>query len=384
MTAAPAAERRRADVGLGLGLLVILIVGSIDLVTPPRSFPLTSVLLGPLLASALAPVRRVVVVGITSVIAAFVLVTFERLPSTEGWTRIGLVTAAAVGSMLVAQVRTRHERDLAKADRVAGLTTALQQRLLPNLLSTSAVDVRAVYRPSTEDLMLAGDFVDVVPFPSAGPEAVAFCVGDVTGHDPAAAGLGAALRASWRTLALSGGDPADWLRTLDGFMRSEATDEKLATLCVGVLDPGTRRLLVANAGHPRPVMLTSTAAIVDIEIGPPLGLPADLKPEWQTDAVGLDSEFGLVLYTDGLVEGRRAPGSEHRYGEESLTAWLNEAIPAHCIEESHLERLVRDVEAANGGRLHDDVAIVVLAGRCVRPGAVETEGTPATEVSGRS
>jgi serine phosphatase RsbU (regulator of sigma subunit) len=250
-----------------------------------------------------------------------------------------------------------------RADRVAALSHELQRGLLPTLHSSASVEVRAVYRPSSEDLVLAGDFIDVITFDHTGPGAVAFCVGDVTGHDAAAAGLGAALRAAWRTLALSGGDPAAWLHQLDRFLRSEVADEKLATVCVGVLDPATRRLLVASAGHPRPVLLSESAQVLDLEAGPPLGLPAGLDADWQTTAIGLDVEFGLVLYTDGLVEGRRAPGSDYRYGEESLTAWLDATMPAHRIDEEQLGRLIVDIEAANGHPLVDDVAVVVLAGR---------------------
>lgn len=366
---APAPSRRadpgfrRDDAGFLLGMLVVLVATVLDIVMPARPFPLTTVLLGPLLAASVAGPRRVAVVGTTSSVAAAWLASYEHLSGVEGWSRVALVVVAAIASVAVAHLRSTHERALVRADRVAALSHELQRGLLPTLHASPDIEVRAVYRPSSEELVLAGDFIDVVAFPHAGPGAVAFCVGDVTGHDAAAAGLGAALRAAWRTLALHGGDPATWLHQLDRFVRSEVTDEKLATACVGVLDPANRRLLVASAGHPRPVLLSDHAEAIDLEAGPPLGLPEGLGTGWETTAVGLDTDFGLVIYTDGLVEGRRAPGSDYRYGEESLTAWLDATMPAHRIDEARLERLIADIQAANGEPLVDDVAVVVLAGR---------------------
>ncbi len=75
----------------------------------------------------------------------------------------------------------------------------------------------------------------------------------------------------------------------------------------------------------------------------------------------LDRDAALFLYTDGLVEGRRAPGSPHRYGEESLAAWLSAAGTPNRLSCADLDRLLLDVRSANGGTLPDDVTVVVLS-----------------------
>ena len=361
----PAAQLRRhlaPSPGAALGLLVVGGVTVADVLVGGRSVPLTAVLLGPLTAGALTAPAGVVAVGAAAVGAAAGLALHEGLAGVEAWARVLLVLAAAAGSVAFAAVRTRHERALEQAGRAARLSEALQQGLLPTLYGTADVAVRAVYRPSAHDLFLGGDFIDVVPAPYAGEGAVAFCVGDVTGHDAAAASLGASLRAAWRGLALTGGDPASWLRSLDEMVRLEAReDDKLATVLVGILEPARRRVQVASAGHPRPVLLSDRATLVDVEAGPPLGLPSGLGGDWDGDVLGLGTRFSLVLYTDGLVEGRRAPGSSSRYGEESLAAWLDSETVDGQVGDGALDRLLCDVEAANGGPLHDDVAMVVLS-----------------------
>lgn len=360
-----------------LGLLTVMVITVSDALVGGRSIPLTSVLLGPLLASAAAPLAGVALVAGTALSAAITLTLLEGLHGAEAWTRVLMVLLAGLASCLVAHVRTRNELALAQADRVAGLSHALQQGLLPALRDTAPVQVRAVYRPTQRDLVVGGDFVDVVPARYASEGAVAFCVGDVTGHDAAAASLGASLRAGWRTLALTGGDPAGWLSSLDELVRSqEASEEdRLATVCVGVLEPALRRLTLASAGHPPPIMLGGSATTVEVEAGPPLGIPAGLGPGWQSAVVGLDPEFSLIVYTDGLVEGRRAPGSPTRYGAEGLAAWLDAESRGGHLDDEALDRLLADVEAANDGPLNDDVALVVLADR---PASTDDRGVPGT------
>jgi serine phosphatase RsbU (regulator of sigma subunit) len=357
----------RSAIAVVFGLAVIATVAALDAVVDGRAIPLTAVLLGPLLASAVAGPALVAAVAAVAVVCAQLMAVHDGLTGVEGWARVVLVGVAGLASCLVALLRQRHERALARADQVATLSTTLQQGLLPKLRGSGAVKVSALYRPTGRDLVLGGDFVDVVAVRYASEGAVAFCVGDVTGHDAAAASLGASLRAGWRALALHGGDPADWLRGLHDLVEHEQRDdEKLATVCVGLLEPARRLLLVASAGHPRPVLLGQKAVTLDLDAGPPLGLPADLRPAWQTEAVALDRDFSLVIYTDGLVEGRRAPGSASRYGEESLEAWLGAETVNGRIAASALDRLVADVEAANGGALADDVALVVLSGSAAR------------------
>lgn len=349
-----------------LGILVVLVVTTADALVGGRSIPLTGVLLGPLLASATATTRGVALVAAVALGAALTLTVLEGLHGAEAWTRVALVLIAGMGSCLVAHIRTRKESELAQADRVAGLSHALQQGLIPALRDTEAVEVRALYRPTQHDLVVGGDFLDVVPAPYVGDHAVAFCMGDVTGHDARAASLGASLRAGWRALALAGGDPATWLAGLDELVRSQEISEeedRLATVCVGVLEPTIGRLTVASAGHPRPLLLGGTATSIELEAGPPLGIPAGLGGGWSNLAVPLPDAFSVVVYTDGLIEGRRSPGSSARYGEESLTAWLEAEVVDGRIDDSALDRLLAEVEAANGGPLADDVALVVLADR---------------------
>ncbi len=70
----------------------------------------------------------------------------------------------------------------------------------------------------------------------------------------------------------------------------------------------------------------------------------------------------LVLFTDGLFEGRTGPGSE-RLGEEGLLAMARElaARPAAAFVDGLIERI--ETATAPYGGLADDVAVVHLRWR---------------------
>jgi serine phosphatase RsbU (regulator of sigma subunit) len=114
---------------------------------------------------------------------------------------------------------------------------------------------------------------------------------------------------------------------------------------------------VALAGHPAPLVAAGRVAPVQATPGPPLGvLP---EPSWYETTVELPERFSLVLYTDGLVEGRVQPGSGRRFGIERLCS----ALERHegNLDDAALDAVLAEAQQANGGQLVDDVAIMVVA-----------------------
>jgi serine phosphatase RsbU (regulator of sigma subunit) len=72
----------------------------------------------------------------------------------------------------------------------------------------------------------------------------------------------------------------------------------------------------------------------------------------------LAAEGGLLLYTDGLIEGR-TPG-RRLLGTEGLRE-LVAAGATVSDPDRFLEGLIHEVHARNGGELGDDIACLVLA-----------------------
>jgi serine phosphatase RsbU (regulator of sigma subunit) len=193
----------------------------------------------------------------------------------------------------------------------------LERGLLPSplLLDNPGVEIVARYRPTRTDALLCGDFYDVVQTPD---RVVHVLIGDVAGHGPDEAALGAALRIAWRALTFAGVLGAELMRQLERILHAERTGTGIfATVLSLEISPDSPRVTAIRAGHPG--MLRQAAGTVEwIEpaAGPALGLNAD---DWPQQELELPVGQGLLLLTDGLFEGYCGTGNE-RLGEDGLLA----------------------------------------------------------------
>jgi serine phosphatase RsbU (regulator of sigma subunit) len=236
----------------------------------------------------------------------------------------------------------------------------LERGLLPTpLLHTDMIEVVARYRPGNEQSLLGGDFYDVVETPDGTVHAV---IGDVAGHGPAEAATGVCLRVAWRSLVLAGTPAPSLIELLEQMLVAEREGERVfATLTCLAFPPDRRLVRVLRAGHPG--LLLRVAGRVDLiegKVGPALGLVPGHG--WREEDLPLPAGASLVLFTDGLFEGRVGPGSE-RLGEDGLLGVARElaALPP----DRFTDRLIERIEAASApyGGLADDVAVVHLGWR---------------------
>ena len=79
----------------------------------------------------------------------------------------------------------------------------------------------------------------------------------------------------------------------------------------------------------------------------------------------LGDRWSLLLYTDGLIEGRIARGP-YRLGTEGLMGLMRDALGAPPFDPGRVERrraagrLIDQVRNLNSGDLDDDIAILAL------------------------
>lgn len=193
----------------------------------------------------------------------------------------------------------------------------LERGLLPSplLLDNPGIDIVARYRPSREDALLCGDFYDVVQTPD---RIVHVLIGDVAGHGPHEAALGAALRIAFRALTFAGVYGVDLMRQLERLLHSERPGTGIfATVLSLEISPDSPRVSVIRAGHPGMLLQAGgTVEWIEPPGGPALGLHAD---DWPTSELQLPTGHGLLLLTDGLFEGYSGQGVQ-RLGEDGLLA----------------------------------------------------------------
>jgi serine phosphatase RsbU (regulator of sigma subunit) len=275
-----------------------------------------------------------------------------------------LVKGQVDGVLLTRALRYAVERKRADEDtrrlREVELRQAesarLERGLLPRpLMDTDRISVHPFYRPGRHAALIGGDFYDVVQI---SPDRVEFMVGDVCGHGADEAALGVMLRVAWRALIVARVPDDEVLPTLEQVLISERRlQETFTTVATVSLDLRTNRATVRMAGHPPPLLLSGgKVAPVPAPSGLLLGVaprpPRAYELEFDSD------DWSLLMYTDGLIEGRVGAGDE-RLDVPGLVS-LVEA--AQGVDLPDLPAwLVGRAEDANGGPLADDVAMLLVS-----------------------
>jgi serine phosphatase RsbU (regulator of sigma subunit) len=273
----------------------------------------------------------------------------------------GLLLARSIRYAVERRRAEDAQRQLALARVQAAENARLERGLLPTpLVSDRHLRISAHYRAGRRRALLGGDFYDVV---EDGDGAIHAIIGDVCGHGPDEAALGVALRIAWRTLVLSGSPADDVLPLLQDVLRAERHDEGVfTTLAALTLSPDRTSVSVRSAGHPLPLLLSDGATprpLADHPNGPPLGIVEGAR--WPAGRAVLPEPWALLLYTDGVIEGRRGSGHE-RLGEDGLVRIVAEARTRHAGDADALVRaIVERAEQHNAGPLLDDVALVLVA-----------------------
>jgi serine phosphatase RsbU (regulator of sigma subunit) len=280
-----------------------------------------------------------------------------------------LVKGQVDGPLLVKAVRYAWERKRAEvAERqlfqqqlIADENRRLERGLLPApLVSDPHLHLAARYRPGRHGSLLGGDFYDAVELSDGTLQLV---IGDVSGHGPDEAALGVALRIAWRSLVLAGLPMDDVLHTIERILLHERIGHSFATVCAISVAANRRSLHMRLAGHPPPLLINGTDSVLlpSDQLGVPLGMLPDAM--WRPMEVPLEPGWALMLYTDGVFEGR-VKGKTDRLGLENMAELLMTDLRGHQDWRDGagrvLDRLIAAVEELNQGPLDDDVAVALL------------------------
>ena len=310
----------------------------------------------------------------------------DLLPKGEGWSIVGAVrpssamvvplrakgrtTGAAV--LLATGGRRFHAADLDLAGELAHLgaqaldnalvfrersdiAVVLQRGLLPPVLpSVPGVELGAAYRPAAGGGVLGGDFYDVFPID---PARWGVTVGDVCGKGVTAAALTGLARVTVRAAATRGAGPAGVLEAVgDAIAGSDAGDTAFCTAVFAELEPRPCgvHVTLASGGHPKPFLIRPGRPAEEVDVRGIL-LGAFPRPALVERHLDLAPGDALVLYTDGLAEAR---SGREQFGTGRIGRVLDgsAATPAPLVA----ERLVAEVEAFAGGRVADDLAVLVV------------------------
>ena len=252
------------------------------------------------------------------------------------------------------------QRQLTESRLRAQENARLERGLLPTpLLAGSELRFAARYRPGRSRALLGGDFYDTVRTADGTVHAM---IGDVCGHGPDEAALGVELRIAWRALTFAGLCGDQLLGTLQKVLDNERPSEEIfATLCTVDISPDGRSAGVCLAGHPSPLVAGAGGSAPRLlpydDSGPALGVVP--KARWPRRQVELGGAWSMLMYTDGLIEGRVGEGGQ-RLGQEGMVEIVTGRMAQGVHGEQLLDATMEDVRQLNGGELTDDVAVLLL------------------------
>ena len=264
----------------------------------------------------------------------------------------GLVSAAIENTRLEAK-NAEATAERVRIARQIDLANEVQQGLFPSDFEPPpGFDMAGVGRVCKD---LSGDFYDVIPRPDG---RVALVMGDVSDHGIAPALYMATARGLLRSMMASDVPADESLRRLNADLARDLKEGDFVTLFLGLLDPETRALSYASAGHPVWVRSGDGEIRVLERTGCLLGPVPDAQYGVEGPEVLASGDI-LLLFTDGAHDVQDE--DEERWGEPAFRAAFQrraaEGGDAHTI----LAALVDDIDTYRGSRsLPDDVTILVV------------------------
>ncbi|MGW7695718.1 GAF domain-containing SpoIIE family protein phosphatase [Streptomyces asiaticus] len=201
---------------------------------------------------------------------------------------------------LYCQYAAAHIARLIELSRARAAVATVQEELLPTRLPrVPGVRLAVRHHPGPRG---GGDWYDALPLPDG---ALGLSVGGVSGSGPSAVVAMGRLRASLRAYAvMEGEDPVAVLSDLELLLRL-TEPARSATALFAYCEPGTRKVVLAGAGHCPPLLTGERRTeFVETTLSAPLGMLSC----WEAPSVEVAPSSGetLLFYSDGLL---------HRTGE---------------------------------------------------------------------
>ncbi len=269
----------------------------------------------------------------------------ERMLSTLGsYIAVALENARLYEEARASERHLRSDLDTARE---------IQRQLLPTgAREVPGLDLAAAYVPART---LGGDFYDFLPY---GVGRLGFTLGDVSGKGTAAALYGSLAIGTVREIVVDNAcEPACMLALLNQRLVGARLDSRFIAMLFAIYDASSRKLTLANAGGPYP-LLVRDGEVQAIRLE---GVPLGLIPDTEYDETTIDLEPGdiVVFASDGILESENP--AQEEYGPERLRALLS-AISRRVSAKEITEQILAATDGYSGAGIapHDDRTLVVL------------------------
>jgi serine phosphatase RsbU (regulator of sigma subunit)/anti-sigma regulatory factor (Ser/Thr protein kinase) len=262
------------------------------------------------------------------------------------------LAAQAAPALRVGQLVQEQEAEVRTRERIEQemrVATLIQQQFLPKELpELSGWQVSAFYRPARA---VGGDFYDFIELPDG---RVAIVAGDVTDKGVPAALVMATTRSILRGEGTRLVSPGKVLERANDLLYPDIPAHMFVTCLYAVLDPGTGRIVFANAGHNLPYVRTQEGVEEYRATGMPLGLMPGMSYEEKEAVLGPGQT--MLLHSDGIAEAHAPDGD--MFGFPRMQKIMGERDTGSDVIDLMLEELDQFTGVAH--EQEDDITLVAI------------------------
>ena len=190
-------------------------------------------------------------------------------PPVAAWARSALGFDRAAGDVDLTAVNGFAAQVALSVDRARrreiehDVSLTLQRTLLAAApVDADRLSVALRYRPSSDQMLVGGDFYDVINLADGSTLLV---IGDVVGHGLEAATTMGQLKVAIRAFALESASPASIMTKLDEFVSTQLEAARYTTAVLALVDTDAATVRYAVAGHPPPLLCAPGGTVVRMD-----------------------------------------------------------------------------------------------------------------------
>jgi serine phosphatase RsbU (regulator of sigma subunit)/anti-sigma regulatory factor (Ser/Thr protein kinase) len=289
----------------------------------------------------------------------------EQEYSVDDRALLSSLAIQAAPALRVAQLVRQQKEEARRRERLEQelrIARLIQQTLLPRELpELPGWELAAYYRPARE---VGGDFYDFVKLPEG---KLGMIIADVTDKGIPAALVMATTRSVLRAAAERIVSPGKVLQRVNEQLVPDIPDNMFVTCLYSVLDPQSRTLRYANAGHGLAFRRTDDE-VQDLKAtGMPLGLMPDMR--YEESQVQLTPGDTVLFQSDGLAEAHNSKREMFGFPR------VKQLMADHPGGPDLIDTLVAELEifTMDGWEHEDDVTLLAI--ECAKEGVNTTQAS---------
>jgi len=296
----------------------------------------------------------VVIFSVLILMIAFNLILHPIAGSVDDFTLYALFAgflAITFGARLYGRVIKEVSSEKTRIDTEIRLAQKIQNDLLP------VIDIHEekfqAFGKTVNAQEIGGDFFDLMKISSG---KIAFCVGDVSGHNIAAGLIMGIVKSSFRTELRYNDDLVSIAESLNKTVIDQRSRGMFVSFACGIIDFRRAEVEFVNAGHQPIYHVRKGKAGEILAKGTALGLTEKTSFETLRRKIVHDDFF--VCYSDGIIELRNRSGEEFAY--QRLQGLLRHLDPSE-EPRSVYDGILRGVERFDPDEeRRDDVTLLII------------------------